>query len=715
MMTWIQQLPELSTAAVVMLKMTVLLCGGWILHFAFARRNPRWRVLVWRGVMLGMVLLPVGEVLLPKLQVPVAPPLPIEELVTPLVPNGSPAPVEPETYAYAAPGSTAPLPIEAPEPFSILVWTREHLSLLLLTAWALIGSILAVRLFCTIHRVRQVVRATKAAPERIRRAMEKVAADLQCRARVEVRVTSDLRSPFLAGAIPPVLVLPERMTDEQHAGELPAVFAHELAHVRTHDLIWTLAGKWLSVLLWFHPLIWTVRAAHATACEQVCDAVAAEYVGGSPTYSQTLARAALELVVDAPALAGIPMIRSADITRRLRNLKRGIKAAALARPWVAATVVVGCVTLTALGCLKFVCSEAAQTGESRAASEQALEAKRYTFGPVIERWINDDDAGKDFSIDFDTGRLWDQYPVRLAGGMVPKAEAWGIDAFADVSGKPKNIICSDMIVIAADNAWDGDPAAIVEELERGSPGSPVYMSVEGDLPKSYIFKTHGGIMLGRFDIQHVQRTGMAVVQILELADRTEPRGVRIRYKMIQRRVDSLPGRAVDWPVDRSISEPTPPPKRHSFGPAIEQWVNDDDAGKDFSIDFDRGRLWDMYPLGSTKGVPTSSDALDIDAFVDVSGKPKNIVCFAMVVMAADHVWDGDPDAIVEQLERARAGLPVYMSAEGELPKSFIFKTYEDGMGVLQILDLSDRIEPRGVRIRYKLIREQVATVGAQAD
>jgi len=355
MMTWIQELPELPTTAIVMLKMTVLLGAGWLLHVALVRRNPRWRVLVWRGVMAGMVLLPVGELLLPKLQVPVAPPVPVEEPIRPLIIDQSAGPAESD--AYVEPIVPGPLPVDAPEPFSILVWTKEHLSSLLLTAWAVIGSILAVRLFFTVHRVRRVITASEPASARIRRAMERVAEDLHCRGAIDLRVTADLRSPFLAGAIRPVLVLPERITDEPHAAELPAVFAHELAHVRMHDLIWILAGKWLSVLLWFQPLVWTVRAAHVAACEQVCDAVAADYVGGGPTYSQTLARAALELMVDAPALAGIPMIRSSDITRRLRNLKRGIKAAALARPWVAAAAFLGCVTLAALGCVKLVQAE----------------------------------------------------------------------------------------------------------------------------------------------------------------------------------------------------------------------------------------------------------------------------------------------------------------------------------------------------------------------
>jgi hypothetical protein len=378
--------------------------------------------------------------------------------------------------------------------------------------------------------------------------MENVAKDLQCDARVDLRVTSGLGSPFLAGVIHPVLVLPERMTDERHAGELPAVFAHELAHLHAHDLIWILAGKWLAVLWWFHPLAWTARAAYIGACEEVCDAVAADYVGGAPSYSRTLARAALELVVDAPAPGGIPMIRTSDITRRLRNLKRGIKAAALTRPWVAAAVLTGCITFMVLGCVKLVRADRAETADYVPTDEQEPAPSLYTFGPVIERWINDNDAGKDFGIDFDTGRLSHLYPGRLARGMIRSFDAFDIDALVDVSGKPKNIICADMVVMAADHVWEGDPAAIARELERGRPGSPVYMSAEGELPKSFIFKTHEFETLTGFK---AQGGAMGVLQILELSDRIEPRGVRIRYKMI-RLEDAAESGIVHFPDDRSM-------------------------------------------------------------------------------------------------------------------------------------------------------------------
>jgi beta-lactamase regulating signal transducer with metallopeptidase domain/Leucine-rich repeat (LRR) protein len=399
---------------------------------------------------------------------------------------------------------------------------KKHFSILLLAAWALVAAIMAMRCLFSVKSVRRMVRDSRSAPLRLYRLMERVAQDTRCRSLVNLRLSPDLGSPFLAGLIRPVMVLPERMADEDHADELPAVLAHELAHLNSYDLVWITLGRWVSVLLWFHPLAWKVRAAHATACEQVCDAVAADYAGGAPAYSRTLARLALELVVDAPAVGGIPMIRTSQITRRLRNLKRGIKAAALARRWVVASVLLGCVTLLGIGCLKLVSADKPE-------ADAPGESEGYMFGPVIERWINDNDAGEDFGIDFDTGLLGDPSPKN----------GKGVDGMVDVSGKPKNIICFDMVVLAADHVWEGDPSAIVERLKGCTPGSHGYMSAEGELPKSFLFKTREG--------------GMGVLQILELSDTDEPRGVRIRYKLIQEE-EGTAGRIVRFPNDRSLGK-----------------------------------------------------------------------------------------------------------------------------------------------------------------
>ena len=77
----------------------------------------------------------------------------------------------------------------------------------------------------------------------------------------------------------PLLVLPERMCQIGYRGQLPAVIAHELAHVRSWDFGWNAALQAISTMLWFHPLAWRIGSVHRAACDAVCDAVAASYLG----------------------------------------------------------------------------------------------------------------------------------------------------------------------------------------------------------------------------------------------------------------------------------------------------------------------------------------------------------------------------------------------------------------------------------------------------
>ena len=56
-------LAQISTAspwALLLAKATLLLAVAWVVHFSLARANPRWRTLLWRGAVVGLVLWPFG-------------------------------------------------------------------------------------------------------------------------------------------------------------------------------------------------------------------------------------------------------------------------------------------------------------------------------------------------------------------------------------------------------------------------------------------------------------------------------------------------------------------------------------------------------------------------------------------------------------------------------------------------------------------------------
>ena len=84
------------------------------------------------------------------------------------------------------------------------------------------------------------------------------------------------------------------MCDDSYRQDLPGIVAHELTHVRSHDVPWNAGLHLISIVLWFHPLAWSMRKAHLAACELVCDAASASFVGDVTAYCRTLARVAVD-------------------------------------------------------------------------------------------------------------------------------------------------------------------------------------------------------------------------------------------------------------------------------------------------------------------------------------------------------------------------------------------------------------------------------------
>lgn len=379
-MTSIMQiLTGLPPAAAVLVKATALLAIGCLLSFVLSRRNPRWRVLVWRLAMAGLILIAPAEWLLPKLRLTVeAPPTPISAV--------SPAPGDPAMPAAARPVEVHAFETSAPAlpapPPSLVQTIAGHPLEIAVAIWLIAVILIAARSAYVVLRVRRLVRSATPAPDAIRHMGRSIAEALGCRA-PDVRLTKDLLSPFVAGIARPVVVVPALLTEAGRRGDLPAILAHELAHIRSRDLAWMALARWISILLWFHPLAWWMRRAHSAACEEVSDGVAAEHAGGAPAYSRALASTFLELVVDAPHPIGVPMIRPSEIMQRIRSLKRGIEARRLTRKKIVTCSIAVIVLVTVLARIQFVHAETPTPAQGTVDVILQLEGKTVRGEPKI--------------------------------------------------------------------------------------------------------------------------------------------------------------------------------------------------------------------------------------------------------------------------------------------------------------------------------------------
>lgn len=355
MFNWAAMMVGLSYMPALLLKATILLAGAWCAHAAFHRCNPRWRVLLWRATLLALAVLPVAEWALPRFEVAVVHNSTPPPEGVPAMTDSQLATVETFPLPHTPMPLTEPGPIElVSPPFNVWAWIVDHFSLMVCVAWAFVSLLLLTGTAGAWRSLRALIARSIAAPAEVRSLAKRVARDLGVRAETDVRVVEGLGSPFLTGIRRPIIVLSTRCLEDSDAVQLRAVLAHELAHVKTWDPFWMAFARVAASLLWFHPLTWRIRPAHNSACEDVCDSVAAAYLGSSEIYSKALAREALALF-DAQSVPGsIPMLRSAEIVQRMHKIQRGIRANPLARRWVAASLMVGVTLLVTLGSLQLV-------------------------------------------------------------------------------------------------------------------------------------------------------------------------------------------------------------------------------------------------------------------------------------------------------------------------------------------------------------------------
>lgn len=348
----------LSFVPAVLLKATVLLSCAWGTHAALRGLNPRWRVLLWRTTIVALAVLPAAEWVLPSLEVAVTEHKAPAPVVLPQLMEGllqlpvSASVMQDEIREFRK------VPIAtAPPSFDLVATLAAYFFELIGLVWAMACLCLFFAAARAWREVRAVIADSTPAPPEVVAIAERVRDEFGLAGRVEIRITKKLSSPFVTWIRHPVIVLPARSVESFDRTRLEAVLAHEMAHVKTRDPLWMAFARVTASLLWFHPLMWRVRAAHSSACEDVCDGVAASYMGSSDTYAQALAQEALRLLDGNLVAVGVPMLRGADIVQRLRRIQRGIPASPLARRWVAASMLACAALLVLLGSMQLVHAE----------------------------------------------------------------------------------------------------------------------------------------------------------------------------------------------------------------------------------------------------------------------------------------------------------------------------------------------------------------------
>jgi beta-lactamase regulating signal transducer with metallopeptidase domain/uncharacterized GH25 family protein len=358
---------ELSAAqdalVFLLVKITVILAVVWLLNAGLAGANPRWRRLLWRTCAVGIMLLFAASAL---------PPLASWPLLL-----GEPISVDAAPQIAKAPDAAAPPaePLDAPHPTAtqLLGTTLQPAAAGSQVAsdsrglptwpgwfgmiWAAGAALIVLQTLAGMRRLAHIRRRAAGVPPCVSDQAAEISRKLGRRRNLAVLQSTEIASPCVMGVRRPTVLLPAMQCDPAFSHELPAILAHEIAHVRGGDCAWNLLVHFVATACWFHPLIWRMRAVHVAACDAVCDSIAADHVGNVAEYGQTLARLALR-VCSPPIVAGMTMAHSSHVRRRIEALHRRVYPTGLRRGPKFIAVAVGLTMFAFLGTLTITSAQA---------------------------------------------------------------------------------------------------------------------------------------------------------------------------------------------------------------------------------------------------------------------------------------------------------------------------------------------------------------------
>jgi hypothetical protein len=144
-------------------------------------------------------------------------------------------------------------------------------------------------------------RGSTQADEDWTRRVRRLGARLGLARRVRVLTSALVDVPCAIGWLRPVILVPASALAGMSPGQLEAILAHELAHVRRHDYLANLFQTVVETLLFYHPAVWWLSSRVRAERENCCDDCAVAICGDAVTYARALA--ALEHLRAAAGLA----------------------------------------------------------------------------------------------------------------------------------------------------------------------------------------------------------------------------------------------------------------------------------------------------------------------------------------------------------------------------------------------------------------------------
>lgn len=183
-------------------------------------------------------------------------------------------------------------------------------------AWAAGVGTLALRTAIELtHLVR--LRATGLPLRAWHEPLERLRARLGLRGRVALAESPVVGVPLVTGWLRPMILLPLGLAARMPPAWIESILAHELAHVRRHDVLLGIVQRAVEVLLFFHPIVWWLSSEIRRAREEACDDLVVDALESPIEY----ARALTELAASDPITPALAMgLEQGSLMSRIRHI-----------------------------------------------------------------------------------------------------------------------------------------------------------------------------------------------------------------------------------------------------------------------------------------------------------------------------------------------------------------------------------------------------------
>ena len=286
---------------------TLLLGGVWLLTERGGVRSHRLRDLFWKTALVGGIVTATAQTVLQRAEwTPRFVPATTSAVV--IAPGELPMPMPVGIGRRAA-------ATEAADPAPAI-----PMSILLITAWALVAAAGLTRLVTSHRRFSQ--RLGRREPVRslpVLTLLEDLLVASGTTTRVRLTRSDALGSPVALGVSE--ICVPGAVLSELEPAQQRGVLAHELAHLRRRDPLWLIGAGLLERIFFFQPLNRVARISIQESAEYLCDDWAARTTGSGLTVAKSLVKVA-EWVRGTPAavpLAGMAE-RPSQLVGRVRRL-----------------------------------------------------------------------------------------------------------------------------------------------------------------------------------------------------------------------------------------------------------------------------------------------------------------------------------------------------------------------------------------------------------